>query len=198
MKNDLLGRGRICLSTKKGFTLLETLIAVLLFSFISVMVSGVFATFLKNYTESKKTLQGVEGAQFAMNLMAKTIRTSDVRLNADGKTLEIYDFAQKKCLKYSWVDGVTINGVMYGKMQVNTRTTTKEGAVSNCGDFLTNMGGPEDITSNDVINVSFNVDHSDQTKMGFVTIALTVEEPGQQSSPLQIQMTVSLRNLGGN
>ncbi len=172
----------------KGFTLIETLIAVLLFSLLSVMVSGVFSSFLKNYTESKKTLQGVEGGQFAMNLMAKTIRVSDVK--AEGTNiLQVYDFSQAKCLKYSW-DSVG------KKMQASYSTEAGQGTVDKCA--FTSMGGAQDLTAADVQSASFKVVPSTPTTLGFVIIALTIKDDTQTSAPMQIQMAVSLRNYKPN
>ena len=172
----------------KGFTLMETLIAVLLFSLLSVMVSGVFSSFLKNYTESKKTLQGVEGGQFAMNLRAKTIRVSDVK--AEGTNiLQVYDFSQAKCLKYSFAGK---------KLQVNYSTEAGQGSVGKCA--FTSMGGAQDLTAADVQNASFSVVPSSATTLGFVIIALTIKDDTQPpaSLPMYIQMAVSLRNYQAN
>ncbi len=177
---------KACMEKKLGFTLLETLISVLLFSFIAVMMSGVFGTFLKNYIEARIMLQGVDGTQFAMNLMAKTIRTGEVKYTVGSNTLFLYDRAQKKCMEYIYVPASS-------KMQVDISTTSNEGSVDRC--TFASMGGAQDITqSNMITNASFIVVPSTPSSMGIVTLALTVSSPGQRTSPVQVQMTVSLRN----
>ncbi len=171
-------------STKKGFTLVETLIAIFVFSLVTVMISGVFASFLKNYAESRKTLHDVEDGQFAMNLIAKTLRTSDVKVES-ASVLKVYDFSQAKCLKYSFAGS---------KIQVNYSTEPAgKGSVANC--TFPSMVGAKDLTAASVTNVYFNVKPSDTSAFGFVVVALTIKDATQTSAPMHIQMVTSLRNL---
>ena len=172
-------RKQLVFSTRKGFTLVETLIAVFLFSLVSVMVSGIFGNFLKNYAESKKMQQNIEATQFAMNLMAKTIRTSDVR-KIDENNLGCFDYAQLKCIKYSLVSN---------KLQVYT---SDGDALDNCNFDV--MTSPDDLTPPNVTKVFFNVVPSTIATYGVVAVAVTVKNDSQTSSPLKIQTAVSLRN----
>ena len=170
-------KNKSSLKTRKGFSLLETLIAVSLFSLLTVMVSGVFASFLKSYAESKKTLQDVEEVQFAMNLMAKTIRTSDVKLES-ANVLKVYDYSQSKCLKYSFASN---------KMQVNYSSETGQGEVDKCVFAAASMSGLQDLTTANVTSASFKVVPSTSATLGFVNVALTVEEVTQTTAPMKIQ-----------
>jgi prepilin-type N-terminal cleavage/methylation domain-containing protein len=172
---------------KNGFTLVETLIALFLFSLVMVMVSGVFGNFLKNYFDVRRIQKNAESVQFAMNLMAKTIRTSNVQLGSDGKSLEVFDYAQGRCLKYSYISSSP------GKMQMNYSNDSNPESLSDC--TFSSMVGAQDITLADVTSASFDVTPSDGKTAGLVRMSFKVNESDQTMSPLQIQTAVSLRNL---
>ncbi len=171
--------------SQKGFSMVETLIAVSLFSLIVVMISGAFSSFLKNYADVRRMQKTTEGAQFAMNIMAKTIRTSEARLS--GTNLELYDYAQAKCLRYSYNSTAK-------RIRVNYSSEADPGSLSGC--VFAPMIGERDLTSDNVTAVSFDVAPSNATTSGIVTMNFVLSEVGQTSSPLQIQTSVSLRNYG--
>ena len=170
---------------KCGFTLIETLVSVFLFSLIALMIAGSFTAFLKNYEEAKRMQRNIDNAQFAINLMAKTIRTSDVVL-VDANNLGCFDYAQSKCVLYSYASSTK-------KLQVS------EGTASNlAGCNFASMSSLSDITSTDIVAAYFNVVPSTTPTYGKVTTALSVREATQTTSPLNIQQTASLRNYKSN
>ncbi|HZZ99218.1 MAG TPA: prepilin-type N-terminal cleavage/methylation domain-containing protein, partial [Candidatus Paceibacterota bacterium] len=63
---------------QKGFTLVEMLVASLIFSIIVLAVSEIFVTVLTNQRRAFAAQQIEESGQFAMELMAREIRVSDI------------------------------------------------------------------------------------------------------------------------
>lgn len=93
---------------KKGFSLLELIIAIFIFTLIMTTAVGVFSNIIKGYRKAKVTQRDLEDAQTAMNVLAKSLRTS-VAVSCDGadctqaphQRVRIYDFSQTKCIEYS-------------------------------------------------------------------------------------------------
>lgn len=170
-------------SSERGFSLVEVMVSVFIFSMIVSMISGTFSAFLKNYSEAKRNASNIENAQFAMNLMAKTVRTSNVKdFVSDQKYLELYDYAQGKCIKYAYLSGDK-------KIQVSESVKPDP---ASC-DF-SNMSNSQDVTGDFIENVNFYVTPSGASTYGKVTMAISLKETSQRTSSLRIQTTVSLRN----
>ncbi|MFA6974146.1 MAG: prepilin-type N-terminal cleavage/methylation domain-containing protein [Parcubacteria group bacterium] len=99
----------------KAFSLVEVLMATFVFSVIMVGVAGAFSSSVFSYKSGKNIQQNLEQAQFAMNLMTKTIRTSSIVRCYDGSGwtvpvgtcpagiydgIMVYDYSQAKCIQY--------------------------------------------------------------------------------------------------
>ncbi|MEI7621618.1 MAG: prepilin-type N-terminal cleavage/methylation domain-containing protein [Candidatus Moraniibacteriota bacterium] len=186
----MLGKQKKTSENKKGFTLIETLISVFLFSFLMVMIAGSFTSFLKTYVQEKKMQNNIEQANFAMNLMAKTLRTSDVVYDATNSILNVYDFSQEKCLRYR-INGTASNK----KLTLENSKTIGAKSIDECD--WANMQAPQDLTL--LNNGSFKSVRSTlatdaSPSFGYVLINLSIQEPGQTGKPLALQTAVSLRN----
>jgi Tfp pilus assembly protein PilV len=178
---------KICLQGKRGFTLVETLIAMLLFTLIVVMISGVFMTFLKNYVVVRNLQRSTESAQFAMNLMAKTIRTSQVAPQVDTAYIDLFDFSQSRCLRYT-VTAANIITVAY-------TTDASPASITAC--TFNTLQTPQEITAPETnVGGFFSVQPSNSTALGLVKIVLTARAANQDTPALVIQTSVSLRNAG--
>jgi prepilin-type N-terminal cleavage/methylation domain-containing protein len=93
------------LSKKNGFTLVETMISVMLFSLMAVSIAGAFSGFLKNFVAAKKSQRSSESAQYAMSLMAKTIRNSsmDPLVDINGlNQITMFDNSRTVCVSYKY------------------------------------------------------------------------------------------------
>ena len=169
--------------TKKGFTLIETLIAVLIFSLLMVIIAGVFANLLKNYAQAKKTQRNVENAQYAMNLMAKTIRTSDIP-TASGTitTFGVFDYSQGKCIQYKYI-------ASNKKIQVAT-TSDVATNLSGCVSFVSIPAAAYSDLAINIIDAKIDATPTTGTTLGKATISLQVQDG---TSTIPIQMSVSLR-----
>lgn len=181
----------------KGFTLVETLVAVFVFSLAITMLAGTFSSFLKNYAEAKKAKKNVENAQYAMNLMAKTIRTSFIDsvsagfLNLDSasgtyKPLDVYDYSQGKCIRYR----ISNHILQSATGDSNTPGDPATCQFSNLPPFV-NLTD-DIIESNSVSAVPTNASVNPILK-GRVVVSLEIRDAAQASDSFPIQMTVSLR-----
>lgn len=105
----MLNKNKKNIKKKKGFSLVETLIALLVFSFIIVMLMGSFSSLLKNYANVKKTQRGMESAQYVINLMAKTIRSSVINPTFPSTAqsqIIMFDNSRSLCVVYKYEAGV--------------------------------------------------------------------------------------------
>jgi prepilin-type N-terminal cleavage/methylation domain-containing protein len=116
--------------TKKGFTLVEMMVSIFVFIIIMVAIVDIFARQINSYKYANNLQTNVENAQFALNYMAKTLRTSSILGYADDSSytnlmtdiqadsnndndfylhklnneqnLVIYDFSQEACIKFGF------------------------------------------------------------------------------------------------
>lgn len=188
-----MNRRKNSILKRRGFSLIETLIAIFIFSFAIAMLSGSFSSFLKNYATEKREQRALEDAQYVLNLMEKTIRTSIVSTTggsaslsfqgADGNMIKLFDNSQSKCLAYLYEDK---------KMKLLTKTGSDTN-INSCGNFSTGYTSA-DLTGDNIESVKVSGWVSTVGKPGRVSISLAVREVGQ-TSPINIGMTVSLRDF---
>jgi len=85
---------------KKGFTLVEIIIAVSIFSMVMISLAGIFSSSIKGYRIAKATQKDLEDAQFIINQMVKILRTSSVDFGSTSSELKIYDYSLSRCYRY--------------------------------------------------------------------------------------------------
>lgn len=91
--------------SKKGFTLVEVLVAMFIFTIAMVAISEIFVSFIKSYRTARVMQKDLQDAQQASNYISKTLRTSTVMSGDDkGKIIVIYDYSQGKCIEYSFAE----------------------------------------------------------------------------------------------
>lgn len=173
---------------KKGFTLLEVLVAISIFSVVLTGVSGIFSNFVKNYKSTKIVQRNLENAQFAVNQMAKILRTSKlvspVNNPVSSQAVEVYDYSQNLCFRFEFTGGninkqtasanVGICGV-YGAAE--KMIYSNNAAVSTNGSFLYPI-------ATDKANGSWHV--------GMITVLAVVSHGSEDMA--KMQTTVSLRD----
>jgi prepilin-type N-terminal cleavage/methylation domain-containing protein len=170
---------RACPPKKRGFTLLEVIVALFVFSLAMVAVSGIFASFMRANKAVKTTQKGLEDAQQAINIMTKVIRTSSV-VTSSASTLRIFEYSadgDPACRQYVF-SGTRI-----------TYATDSGGTPA--PDIATCVGAPMSTPVNVVesqISGAFIVTPSASGSAGKVTMLMTVTGEGS------IQSTVSLRD----
>jgi len=186
---------------KKGFSLLEVMISIFIFSIMMVSVSMTFASLFKNYKNTKKIQQNLENAQFAMNTMAKSLRTSSITPVVSGNVQTVrffnYSAASENCVAYSFNSGTRSLRISSATIDPAQPTSTK---ISQCGSAP--LTAHPDIISGTVDSVNFNVTVSSAgptppKAMGKVTISMKVCAsaacPASQDKAT-IQSSVSLRD----
>jgi len=112
---------------KKGFSLLEVIVAVFIFVLVVSAASMTFINAIKGYDNAKTIQRDLEGAQQAMNIMAKTLRTSSIVDDSQlPSRLDIYDYSQGRCIVYAFVG----NTLQYGSIGSADKATCNFGTIS--------------------------------------------------------------------
>jgi len=91
-------------SASNGFSLLEVVLAVFIFSLIAVGITTYFANITLANQNTKRLQQNLEDTRFAMNRIAKVLRTSVV-INPNVQTIRVYDYSQSSCIEYAFSSG---------------------------------------------------------------------------------------------
>lgn len=179
------------LNNQKGFTLIEVIVAMAIFMIIMGGSAGVFASAFKSYKSAKNVNENLKNAQYAMNLMTKTFRTSSIKHPPSANTtatLVVYDYSQSSCIRYRFSGGdllrsnasVTevncVSGAAFG-----TETTMTSGTVLGAFNSIPSEGDDTNNTS---------------TTVGKVTVMMHITSGSGSSSAssARIQSTSSLRD----
>ena len=191
---------------KKGFTIIEVVTAMAIFTMMIVAFSSAFASSFFGYRNSMLIQKDLEEAQYAANLMAKSLRTSSIIGCGNGNTpgscdsstkytlVRVYDYSQGLCIDYKINNGIIENDYV----SLNSR--------EDCANQGSMSGAP--LTSNKVFltgNSSFYVSPSttgSPAKVGRVTIffELCPAKSGggacasNSNEQTRIQTSVSLRD----
>jgi len=172
---------------RKGFTLVEVMVALFVFALVMTATSVTFTKAFRVYSDAKDVQENMENAQYAMNLMAKTFRTSSVA-SSDGTfdSVTVFDYSQAvgpadgKCIRY-YFDSVN-NRIM--KSENNAPNLTS------CGSAAQPTGLP--ITSGNIVAAEFDVRSSSAgSVVGKVTFSMKLKKG---KSEVDIQTTTSLRD----
>lgn len=190
---------------RKGFTLVETLIAIFIFSLIMTMISGIFADFMKNYFVQRENQKNVENAIYILSLMEKTIRTSVVytkssatvnNINTDGTVVPVLDFKVNDGNRLMLYDNSQLKCIVYHFDSVLKKIEVASAAgdsIADCGDF-SSINAYTPLTARDIENVWVQGWASGAGAAGRITVTIAVKEIGQVN-PLTASMTASLRDF---
>ena len=184
---------------RQGFTLVEALVAVFVFSLVMISVVSIFSKFVIVKKRSGGIQRNMEDAKYAMELMAKTIRTSSVIecLDSTGSVMacgssvagiEIYDFSQGMCIIFRFSGGTILKG---------SASPATAGDKSSCN-FTPGAISTYQMVGNTINQMSFGVDQTVPfTKIGKVTISIAIcSDPGCSGTGndrASFQTTVSTR-----
>jgi prepilin-type N-terminal cleavage/methylation domain-containing protein len=176
----------------KGFSLMEVLISVFIFSIIMVVVMTYFVNVTLANQNTKRLQQNLEDVRFAMNRIAKVLRTSVVISPNSNQTvgeIRVFDYSQARCIRYRFEE----NGIREYSVDLPVGTA----------DEKVWCAGSPTFASNDIVSTSngatldgkFAVVPSNKTSpnetAGRVTMNATIT---RQTNSSTIQTTVSLRN----
>ncbi len=191
-------------SIKAGFSLLEVLVALFVFSILVIAIAGVYIGFLGANSNAKATQRNLEGAQAAFNGLSKTLRTSRIIVPAVQPAvavtkIRVYDYSQSPsgsaCVEYSISgDKLWVSAATEATLDESYCTGTKV------------LGTPVSLIDGRVFG-GFLVTLPTVANAGKVTVSLQLCPKGSSSSicnavvgsgsivgsPIRIQSSVSLR-----
>ena len=187
---------------KKGFTFVELIIAIFIFSLMMISVTRIFSSSISGYQKARAVQKNLEDAQFVMNQIAKILRTSSVARNPDVKSIVVFDYSQGKCFKYMFDD---INKkIKFGKTDappINPPSPARESFEKDpiiwCGGNIPTILAP--MAALDVTG-KFNATKSkpgtgEDGVLGKVTISMEIcSNAGCTADKADIQTSVSLRD----
>jgi prepilin-type N-terminal cleavage/methylation domain-containing protein len=181
---------KIFFSRKQGFSLLELMIAIFIFSLIMVSSSTFFGRSIQTYKNVRSTQRDLENAQYVMNLMAKTLRTSTIKFS-DASNIVIYDYSRiaDACIQYSFSSN---------RIQSRSADVTKDDCTTSAP-----FNSFSDLSNVYVNNASFSVIPSSDSPskvLGKATISMEICATsgctGTEKDKARIQSSVSLRDYG--
>lgn len=193
------------MKNKKGYSFLEILISVFIFVVLMASFTFVFIRFFSSYKSTKAIQRNLENAQYAMNLIAKTLRTSSVIYCGIGTdkacasspylATRVFDYSQEKCIAYIFGDSTTLGqkgNLYYSEVTMPSGTSDPKAW---CG----SVGFPSwPIINSNYLDGSFFITPSDidssPPKAGKVTISMKVCSDSTCKDSAKIQTTVSLRD----
>ena len=179
--------------SRKGFSLLEMIVAIFIFSLVMTTVTTIFVKIFNARKKTKEIQINIEDARASMELMAKSLRMSNVKSGdaASADNIVVYDYSQNKCIKY-YKDSSN-------KLRMISETMSDD---TNCTASYSIPGTAQTMMNGVLNNLSLNVEESVKTagskKVGKVTIAMTICADTTIPCKTQetIQTTVSLRDYG--
>ncbi len=180
MKNNTYFQSRM-----KGFTLMEVLVSMFIFSLMMASVAQIFVTAFSGYRSTRAVQRDIDNAQYALNIMAKELRTSTIVNPAAGALvartdIQFYDYSQSKCFRYR---------IAGGNLQV---ASAADPDIAAC---TARVLDPTTISTG-VVTGTFRVTPSDSSPahVGKVTVSLDISEGSAHHA--RIQTSVSLRDFG--
>jgi prepilin-type N-terminal cleavage/methylation domain-containing protein len=168
----------------KGFSLLELLISIFIFSVVILSISFIFSKTIINYRYSKDIQENLESAQFILNSMAKIIREREIEEPSAPVVTNVEELVVKTdgdCYRYFY-DPVA-----------KTVNIQKGVDCANLG--LASVA----IRNVELLNfrVSPTINTGSPKQVGLVTIRvrLCAESTCTHSDKINLQTSVSLRNF---
>jgi prepilin-type N-terminal cleavage/methylation domain-containing protein len=180
----LYQRNSIQLKKQRGFSLIEVMVSLFIFSIIMVSTSQIFTQAFAGHRYAKNLQRDIENAQFLSGILSKELRTSTI-VDPNGATdnvqsLQFYEHSQGLCIQYR---------ITQNSLQVARAASANPAACNGAS-----LSGFTTISSG-TLSGGFDVVPSDDSPrtIGRVTLALKIQE-GTHSAV--IQSTVSLRDFG--
>lgn len=176
----------------KGFTLIEVVVAVFAFLVIMMAVSQVFVQAFRGYSSAKIVQRDLEAAQFAINTLAKELRTSSI-VSSTSSSVQFYDHSQGICFRYLIHNPSSALQVSKEQEPVNLSESARQ---ERCANSFSPSATAT--IANGIVSGAFSVVPSDGTSspkvVGKVTVSLTIGEGALHRA--RIQSTAALRDFG--
>jgi prepilin-type N-terminal cleavage/methylation domain-containing protein len=172
------------LKQRKGFSLIEVMVSLFIFSIIMIGTSQIFTQAFAGHRYAKNLQRDIENTQYLSGILSKELRTSTIvdpnGVTDNSQSLQFYEHSQGLCIQYR---------ITQSSLQVAREVST--GPVACNGSTLSNFT----TISSGTLSGGFDIVPSDDSPrtVGRVTLALKIQE-GTHSAV--IQSTVSLRDYG--
>lgn len=172
-------------SKKKGFTLVEIVVSLFIFSILMISIAQIFTEAFSGHRYAKNLQRDIENIQYLSGILSKELRTStivDPNGSQEGVTsVQFYDYSQGLCIQYR-IRGTDLevakenaaSPVACNGMNLSNFTVASSGTLSGSFDVIPSSASPRTV--------------------GRVTFTLRLQE-GAHSAV--VQSTVSLRDYGG-
>jgi prepilin-type N-terminal cleavage/methylation domain-containing protein len=194
---------------KKGFSLIELLVAMVIMSVVSLAIYGVFSVSSRSYTTQGVTADVQQSVRAAMEVMLQDIRAAGLDPTSSGNFgIELAEAAKLRFTSDS-IDAGIFNGVLDS---TNSERITYVLVGTQLDQILYETTASEDSGPliSDVQNLSFTYFDADGNDLGSpvpvanladirtVEITMTVEEPAGRDEPVSRTLTkrVKCRNTG--
>ena len=179
-----------------AFSLVEMMISIMIFTVIILVALAVFLRVSSLKSKTGAIQRNLEDARYALDLMAKTMRTSSVVdptpdvINARNgqyvSLVKIFDYSQSLCIEYEF----SVDGKL-------TEKTIGQNKVADCDAYDMSGETAYDVIANYVSGGKFYVIPSSTGVAGRITVVMKVCDTqncvnSQDNST--IQTTVSLRD----
>lgn len=188
----------------KGFTFVEVIYTMFVLAAVMVAVAGIHSSLTKSYRKTALTQKDLEQAQYALNLMAKVLRTSFVTAplpvspatNVPSSAyIIVYDKSRDKCVRFQF------DSYKLKTASANAVGGNEKEKIDNCKTSPPAVMSLEEITNTHVNAGYFDVtptvlDEDDRIEStGKVTTVMNIcpSSGCATSPPVIIQSTVSLR-----
>ena len=169
-------------AARPGFTLIELLVSMLIIGIIMIALTGIFGQFMKSSSYAKLSQQAAEDGQFAMNHIAKVLRTSSVVASVtNSQSITVYDYSLAKCAKFSLSGGRVVEGTY--------SAADKDSCSAGSGSFVSNA-----LTAVPVTSLLFTAISSDNTTKTVGKASITMTLQATTGPTVRLQTTVSLRD----
>lgn len=185
---------------KKGFVLMEMLIAIFVFALIITSVVGVFVSSYKSQESTQEKQRDLENVRIAMETMAKNIRTSSLDYPSSvggSREIYIYDYSQEKCIGYKFSDTGSGTRTLEFKELDISRLDTSDSSIINCRTELSSVSFSDFLSDTELADGRFIVrktlqetsESANDGYMGKVTIVMRIE-----NEKFPFETSVSLRD----
>lgn len=177
--------------TSQGFSLIEAVVAIGIFSLIIAIVVVVFSRGVVSYRHTANLQKYLENAQFVMNDMVKQLRTSSVvnpmgnpASNTSPVSITFFDYSQSKCITYR----------QHLSPDYIEKAIGSAGTATLCG-TTPGFGAYSRVTTGEVKMNLLIRDSVLNTRVGVVSLSFFVGGGASSAvNPILLQSAVSLRD----
>lgn len=179
-------------NTGRGFTLIEIVVAMGIFSILLLIMLGIFSrsTFIQRRDIAEQKLQ--EDIRFALELLSREARTGygNTFTTAIGDSSSVYFANQNSvCVNYRKTSETL------ERAEATTATFPADCTQASYGTYLPLLSKDVHVTALTFIAQPSDVDSDFQLSQGFITVNMEAQATGKTDVPIALQNTTASRQL---